>query len=241
MLYYLSLNIPKRVFTMFPRKAILVLGMWAQCSLYAADGLIVVLSDDMNSTTALLQRYEKIHRWEKVGESVPVVLGRSGLGWADERQPQKYEGDGRSPAGVFDIHATFGYSSDTNSTMPYYYADTTLICVDDAQDVRYNKMALLNPKNPPKSYEVMHRDDGLYRYGALIGYNDQGTIDRGSCIFFHLARSDKHPTSGCTAMEERPLVEILTWLKPQNHPRLLQIPKSECLKYQKEFEGIECQ
>ena len=87
----------------------------------------------------------------------------------------------------------------------------------------------------------MRRSDDLYRYGAIIEYNRLAEKGRGSCIFFHLNRPDYRPTSGCTAMDEKPLLEILGWLDFTKSPKLLQIPQSECLNYQKEFVGIECQ
>lgn len=207
---------------------------------WADEQLVVVVSEELNSTSASLQRYEKKVFWHKIGDPVAVTLGRSGLGWAHDFQPQKHEGDGRSPAGVFEIGSTFGYSPQSNSKMPYWYADETLICVDDVNDRMYNKMAILDLLAPPKSFEKMRREDGLYRHGAVIEYNSLGEKGRGSCIFFHLNRSDYHPTSGCTAMDEKPLLELLEWLDPVKKPKLLQIPKGECLKYQKEFAGIEC-
>lgn len=208
--------------------------------IWGSQQLIVVISPELSATHGSLQRYEKEDVWHPVGESAAVTLGRSGLGYANFRQPQKNEGDGRSPAGVFEIGSTFGYARETNSALPYFHADETLICVDDANDRFYNKMMLYNPKAPPKSFENMHRGDDLYRHGAVIEYNRVGERGRGSCIFFHLNRPDYAPTSGCTAMDEKPLVEMLRWLDPTQNPKLLQIPKSECVEYQKEFVGIEC-
>ena len=209
-------------------------------SIWGSQQLVVVISPELNSTHGVLQRYEKEESWQKRGEAVHVVLGRSGLGYWGVRQPQKHEGDGKSPAGVFEIGSTFGYALETNSSMPYLYADESLICVDDIGDRFYNKMTLLNPLNPPKSFENMHRSDDLYRHGAVIEYNRQGEKGRGSCIFFHLNRPDHRPTSGCTAMDEKPLLEMLRWLDPTKNPKLLQIPKSDCEEYQKKFVGIEC-
>jgi D-alanyl-D-alanine dipeptidase len=210
-------------------------------SVYADEQLVLVISPDMNSTAATMQRYEKGARWQKTGEAVEVTLGRSGLGWAEGAEPLKQEGDGRSPAGIFMLSRTFGYDERPNSAMAYLHADPSLICIDDSSDERYNQMELLDPLHPPKSYEKMRRDDEVYRNGAIIDYNTEGEKGRGSCIFIHLNHPDNHPTSGCTAMEEAPLKELLGWLDPQKKPRILQIPRSECKRYQKEFEGIECE
>jgi len=208
--------------------------------LYAGEQLVVVISSDMNSTIGIMQRYEKNRQWEKVGGTVTVTLGRSGMGWSDGDEPLKNEGDGRSPAGLFSISRTFGYDESPNSAMEYLHADGELICIDDVSDLHYNQMAVLNPLAPAGSYEKMHRDDEVYRNGAIIDYNTEGKKGRGSCIFIHLNHPDYRPTSGCTAMDEEPLKELLGWLDPKKNPMILQIPKSVCERYQKEFVGIKC-
>jgi L,D-peptidoglycan transpeptidase YkuD (ErfK/YbiS/YcfS/YnhG family) len=209
---------------------------------FGSQQLVVVIASDMNATSALMTRYEKEKEsYAAVGSPVPVVLGRSGLGWDHGAQPLKHEGDGRSPAGVFGITATFGEDQKPNSALNYWYADEKLMCVDDVNDSRYNTMVYLSGDNAPKSYEWMRRGDDVYRNGAVIDYNPEGVSGRGSCIFFHLNHPNKRPTSGCTAMEEQPLSDLLGWLDPNKKPLLLQIPQSECERYQKEFRGIECQ
>lgn len=211
-------------------------------ALFGAQQLVVVIAPDMNATSALMRRYEKQgEQYKAVSGAVPVMLGRSGLGWDQGREPLKREGDGRSPAGIFNIASTFGEDVNSNSAMPYWLADDKLICIDDVNDANYNKMSRLDPQHPPKSFELMRRHDGVYRNGAVIDYNRDGVKGRGSCIFFHLNNTRKGPTAGCTAMEEQPLLELIRWFDPQKKPKLLQIPSSACEKYQKEFVGISCE
>lgn len=208
----------------------------------ASEQLIVVLSAELNATQASMQRYEKHEQWVKIGDHPPLTLGRSGLGYVAFKEPLKIEGDGRSPSGIFSITATFGYDQNTTFKLPYWYADDNLYCVDDMNDSRYNKILRIYDKSSlPASYEVMHRSDGVYRYGAVIGYNDMGQRSRGSCIFIHLNHADKHPTSGCSAMDEAPLLELLKWLDPVKKPQIVQVLKSECGKYREEFPGIVCE
>ncbi|MDX9965884.1 MAG: L,D-transpeptidase family protein [Sulfuricurvum sp.] len=204
-----------------------------------SEQLVVVVSNDINATSGVMQRYEKRGEWEKVGERVPVTLGRGGMGYASLKEPLKREGDGRTPLGVFEITSAFGYSETGRSKLPYLYADETLICVDDPQDGRYNTIIRLEGE-APKSFERMRREDDVYRHGAVIGYNPAGEKGRGSCIFLHLNHADGHPTSGCTAMNEADLVALLEWLDAQKKPKIVQIPKNECGNFKKEFEGIEC-
>jgi len=213
--------------------------MFAVSNIYGSQQMVMVLSDELNATTAVLQRYEKKQIWEKKGDSIPVVLGRNGLGWVD-KEPRKMEGDGRSPAGVFEIEALFGYDQKSDSTMPYLHADDELICIDDVSHPRYNQIVNNKLDLVPKSFENMKRDDDVYRKGAVIGYNLRGEYHRGSCIFLHANHADKRPTAGCTAMESESLNEVLGWLDGTKSPILLQTPKSECVSFQKEFEGIDC-
>jgi D-alanyl-D-alanine dipeptidase len=204
--------------------------------------LVVVLSPDMNTTYGVMTRYEKAGSvYMAIGSPVPVILGRNGLGWDSGAEPLKREGDGKSPAGLFDIASTFGEDSIPNSRMPYWFADDKLICIDDVNDSKYNTMSRLDPAKTPKSFEMMRRSDAVYRNGAVIDYNHEGISGRGSCIFFHLNHPNKRPTAGCTAMEEEPLLELIRWFDPNKKPKLLQIPRSECEQYQKEFEGIKCE
>jgi len=211
-------------------------------ALFASEQLVVVLSPEQNATSASLQRYEKQRQWVKIGDKTAVTLGRSGLGYVAFKQPLKNEGDGRSPAGVFPIISTFGYDHNATFKLPYWHADENLYCVDDVNDSRYNKILRIYEKTAlPSSYEVMRRADGVYRYGAVIGYNPSAQSGRGSCIFIHLNKSNKAPTSGCTAMDEAPLLELLNWLDASKKPQIVQIVKSECEKYKKEFSGIECE
>lgn len=210
---------------------------------FGSQQLVVVLSCDMNTTSGVMTRYERqkdVDVFVAIGTAVPVTLGRNGLGWDSGAEPLKREGDGKSPAGIFDITSTFGEDETSNSHMPYWFADDTLICIDDSNDTKYNTMSHLDPTNPSKSFELMRRNDAVYRNGAVIDYNSKRVSGRGSCIFFHLNHPDKRPTAGCTAMDEKPLLELIHWFDPNKKPRLLQIPRSECEQYQKEFVGIEC-
>lgn len=211
-------------------------------SLSADQQLALVLADDLNATRGILQRYDLKGLWTKTGEPVAVTLGRSGLGRSFGPSPLKNEGDGRSPMGVYPITALFGYDNNTSYKLPYWYADEHLICVDDVNDSRYNRiLRVFDASSLPKSFETMRRSDDVYRYGAVVGYNLTGEPGRGSCIFIHANHSDKRPTSGCTAMDESDLKNFLLWLDSAKKPRLLQVTKKECKTYQKEFKGIECE
>src|ERR1043166_4651587 len=75
---------------------------------------VVVTTDDWNSihgTARLIERKNTSAAWKMVGESFPIVVGRSGIGLENtcpyctdqDYPPHKHEGDGRAPAGFFPL------------------------------------------------------------------------------------------------------------------------------------------
>ncbi|MDD3775796.1 MAG: hypothetical protein PHV08_07565, partial [Sulfurovaceae bacterium] len=57
----------------------------------------------------------------------------------------------------------------------------------------------------------------------------------GSCIFMHIKEI---PTTGCTAMSESQMKEIIQWLDPKAKPLLLQAPKSEAKKLMEQLRNL---
>lgn len=216
---------------------------------HASEQLIVIVSDDFNNTHAVLTRYEKQHdEFKKVGKNTIVNIGRNGLAWGIGEsgftpklgEPVKREGDGRAPAGIFQISKVFGYAPAIKTKMPYVQADKELICVDDSQSKDYNRILDKNRSDNPKSFEWMKRDDDLYKIGLVIEHNAKAKKEAGSCIFFHIRKSEDTPTAGCSAMLEEDLDTIIRWLDPAKNPKVVQIPGSYCSEAKDLYNGIRC-
>lgn len=216
---------------------------------FASQQLILVVADDFNTTEAVLTRYQNDgNGFEKVGGEVPVNIGRNGLAWGIGEsglsprgdEPVKKEGDGRAPAGIFVVSKAFGYAAQIDSRMPYIQADKELICVDDSRSEDYNRILSRKESRDPKSFEWMRRDDDLYKIGLVIGHNRYARKWAGSCIFFHIQKSERSPTAGCTAMREEDLAAIMAWIDPAKEPKVVQIPKSYCQQAEKLYKGIDC-
>ena len=127
-----------------------------------------------------------------------------------------------TPAGIFPLTALFGYASEMRAKMPYIAADASRICVDDTSHPDYNRIVTLDAKQPPKSFEWMHRDDALYEFGVVVDYNPKGIPGEGSCIFLHVEKNASAPTSGCTTMPKQIIQELMSWLDPAKEPLLVQ-------------------
>jgi len=217
--------------------------------LNASDQLVVVITEGFDSPSAFMQRYVKHkNRFEPMGLQQKVNIGRNGLGWGigkyrlkhADNDPLKYEGDGKAPAGIFELATAFGYATSVQSKMPYLRASHNLICVDDSKSPAYNQLIHITSQQSLKSFEWMRRDDNLYALGVTVLHNRAAVPQRGSCIFLHIQRAEDAPTSGCTSMPYDTLKLLLAWLDPQKDPLLIQIPRAYCSQVQNMFPGI-CQ
>lgn len=201
--------------------------------LRANEQIILVISDDFNATTAQLYTYEKKSKhYHRVFVPFSVNLGRNGLGWGEgiqnlqhqENEPQKREGDGRAPSGIFMLGNAFGYEPTSSTKLHYTHADTELICVDDVTNKHYNRVLHVKDKTAIKSYEIMQRKDNLYEIGVMVAHNEKNIPSYGSCIFLHVEKYSGAPTAGCTSMSKEKLSQLIQWLDYDKKPILIQIP-----------------
>lgn len=184
---------------------------------------LVVVVEEPGSTTGRLHRYLDVDgEWQRVGDGIPIVVGRSGVG-------PKQEGDGRSPQGIFPLGFAFGYEETPPlaTDLTYRHLPPESVCVDDSESSRYNHIVFEPGPDPDwNSAEAMRRDlahgDDLYALGVTVEYNPDATPGAGSCIFLHIWRSPESPTAGCTAMAEGDLRTVLGWLQPRFEPILVQ-------------------
>ena len=153
-------------------------------TLSSSSQVVVVITKDWTATEGTLRRFERTERnWQQVGSSVPVVVGRGGLGWGrgltnppSSSDPQKKEGDGRSPAGVFRLTYAFGYAAPEQVPaikLPYIQCTDSVECVDDTNSAYYNiiKDRRSAEKVDWKSSEKMRMSDDEYKLGIFIEHN----------------------------------------------------------------------
>lgn len=213
--------------------------------LAGSSQLVLVVAEDWNANQGRLRRFERSGphgTWHPVGDDIAVNLGRNGLAWGrglhGERlsaAPVKAEGDGRAPAGVFNVPRAFIGPSESvgaSPTFPVYQVTTQTVCVDTVASKYYNQM--FEEGTVAKDWdsdERMLRPDGLYRFGLFVEHNaPNAQPGAGSCIFLHLWRGPGSPTAGCTAMAEPSLRVILNWLDATKRPVLVQLPREELIR-----------
>ena len=215
---------------------------YAVSPLHDSRQLVLVVSRNWDATTATLQRYARNgagQGWTPVGEAVPVNIGRTGLAWGlglhhgtGLAGPVKREGDGKAPAGVFELPRAFGYASPQEAKgikLPYLQLTPEVVGVDDVKSKYYNQLIRMDqvPAKDWDSAEAMRRTDGLYEWGVVVSHNTAATVPgAGSCIFLHIWRGPGKPTAGCTAMSKENMQKLLAWLDPHAKPVLVQLPQA---------------
>ncbi len=207
-----------------------------------ARQLVLVVTDGWDATTGTLQRFElRDGRWQAASTSSPNSVGRNVAAWglglhpAQSGGPQKQEGDGRAPAGVFTLGEAFGYAGEAATAMPYRPMQATSYCIDVPDSPLYNRIidtrtegeAAAKGSTEPMRLDLHTNGDPRYREGLVIGHNPTATPRAGSCIFAHLWRTPGEPTAGCTAMAAETMDGMLAWLRPDARPVFVLLPRAE--------------
>lgn len=208
---------------------------WGQSLASECRQVMLVTASDWNQPTAQLRRYQRQgEQWQSVGGPIQVTLGRSGLAWGRgehdapaSQEPLKKEGDQRSPAGVYQITQLWlrkGVAGPPSGGFPVHRIFPDTIGVDDPKSRYYNRILRSGQIHEPDwdSWEKMDISD--YDRVLVVAHNlDKPRPGEGSCIFMHRWEGPRKATSGCTAMAEKDLVQVINWLRPDCHPRLVQL------------------
>ncbi|MBS1598803.1 MAG: L,D-transpeptidase family protein [Bacteroidetes bacterium] len=204
--------------------------------------VLVVTTDGWNSFKGRLSAFEKTNSGWSIKFSTPIVVGKNGLGLdslfylaAKNKVSYKKEGDGKSPAGMFQLGPAFGYAQQREANwihLQYVQSTSNLLCVDDDKSAHYDQIISTDSVTKDwTSAENMRRMDNYYKWGIVVQYNYPATIrGRGSCIFIHIWDNDSSGTVGCTAMSEPAIMKLLNWIDQKKHPLLIQLPMAEYKK-----------
>ena len=207
----------------------------------ATRQLVVVTTPSWESSRGTLHAYRRDRgSWVAALGPIEVTIGRSGSAWGlglheTQQGPQKREGDGRAPAGVFGIGTAFGYADAIDARWPYAAMDAAHWCVDMPASVLYNRIVDAREVGSDAiegSTEPMRRDlhaggDRRYVLGFVVEHNAAAVRDAGSCIFAHAWKAPGEATAGCTAMDEAALRELVAWLDPDAAPLFVLLPERE--------------
>jgi L,D-peptidoglycan transpeptidase YkuD (ErfK/YbiS/YcfS/YnhG family) len=178
--------------------------------------LVLVTTPDMESSKARLQLFTRTSTtvpWRPLSAGEPAMVGKMGLAWGlpflsykREGEPEKVEGDKRTPAGFYRLGSSFGFAKVERDNYIAVEPGQT-VCVEDATSPLYNTITTRSQLAPETKADNM-ADTSLFRNGLFVDYPSDRQTRRGSCIFIHVWKTPDTKTSGCVALSE-PRVKAL--------------------------------
>ncbi len=157
-------------------------------------------------------------------------IGRNGVCNPED----KYEGDGKTPAGVYSMGECFGVSS-APCTVPRGY---TVVTSDDYWDSNstsstYNQHVKGWQKNSAwhasGQYEKLINYKTSYAYAAMINYNVNPAVPyKGSAIFLHCTVPSDTSSSGCIAIPNSYMKKALALMEDEVYIAI--VPNAQALE-----------
>jgi L,D-peptidoglycan transpeptidase YkuD (ErfK/YbiS/YcfS/YnhG family) len=186
-----------------------------------ATRLVFVTAASMHTSAARLALFVRDNRaaaWREYRAAQPVRLGEYGMAWgagflqlARRGEPVKNEHDWRTPAGIYQIGAPFGFAASKRANYVQLKAGETF-CVDDVKSPAYNTITTIARAGGVRG-ERMRNFPG-YRHGLFIDYPSDHSKPLGSCIFIHIWDSPTEATAGCIGMPEKEVVDLQNFAEP---------------------------
>jgi len=133
------------------------------------------------------------------------ALGKAGI------KQKRLEGDNITPKGTYKITKIY-YRDDKikkiKTLIKKIKIKKNMGWCDDPNSRFYNKQIKL----PHKSrHERLHRKDNIYDIVCVLNYNIKPIIkNKGSAIFFHIAKKNYQKTKGCIAIKKEHLKKLLS-------------------------------
>lgn len=205
----------------------------------SSQQVLLVVTEDADAKTGRIAFFEReeMDAWEKVGIGGSITVGRTGLAnglgihdTTDILLPNKVEGDGKSPSGVFRLSRVFAFDSAGRSPeMPFVKVTEALECVDDSNSEYYTQIIERTEADSVdwNSSEKMYETTPYYLQGIVAEHNTEAVPGRGSCIFLHYWKTPGETTAGCTAMNPELLHAIIQQLDKKKNPVLVQLTETD--------------
>lgn len=168
----------------------------------------IILVEYKGNAQANLTIHEKKSGVWKQLYSTTAYVGSNGIG-------KTREGDKKTPSGTYNLTQPFGIKADPGANMSYTKITKYHYWCGTSGSEYYNQLVDTRKisRNRASSDEYLINYKGYYNYCMFIDYNADGESDKGSCIFLHCTGSKKS-TSGCIAVPEKVMKNIVKWVRP---------------------------
>ena len=160
---------------------------------------VLVVAEGTGGSTCKVYAYEKVDGAWNLKVTSDGYLGANGM------SNHRHSGDKTTPIGVFCMNTPFGLK-DAEAGFPsnYVKVDSSYVWSDISNTLE---------KDPSgkRAGERVGEDKykGYYDYAIDAGFNTQGILGQGSALFLHCAVSWETSSSGCVAIEEEKMAEIM--------------------------------
>lgn len=171
------------------------------------------------ATEGTLRRWVAvIGGWRQVGAAVHAYVGNAGI------STNAREGFDGTPAGSFTLTQAFGRNAEPQTRLPYFRTDADDWWAGDSSDPSsYNthqRCAAVSCSFRTSESEQLYYVPGLYDYAVVIDYNMHPAVPgKGSAFFLHVQGGE--PTEGCVSIDRSALLDVMAWLNPAGHPRIM--------------------
>lgn len=155
-----------------------------------------------------LSMFEKMdNRWIRLF-SYPCSVGAGGI--ADIKR----EGDKITPSGMYTLGIIFGRADNPGTENKYLKVNDNMYWIDDSNSERYNQLADIGDgKIDFVTAEHLSDYPVQYKYAVSVDYNIEGIPGKGSAIFLHCTDNLDKGTSGCIAVDEEAMKNIIVNLR----------------------------
>ena len=208
---------------------------------------VIVVTDPHDTSYATLTAWQRTGSvWKPVLGPVAARIGSNGF-----TTGRRIQGSGTTPVGSFTLNAAFGQGTSPGTRMPYRQVREPDRWVYDASDPStYNTYQPYQPSkdwgNEERLAYIQYRQ---YRYAVVIGFNHPVMsmsltahphssplvdIRQGGGIFLHVTKvvnGTTRPTAGCVSVAERNMRNLLRWLNPATHPRIIMGPRTSVMRH----------
>lgn len=166
---------------------------------------------------AVIYCYEQSNGIWNFNDGLGYINGYVGRNGVSEN---KIEGDDCTPAGMFRLGYAFGVNGKPETEMTFRQITENSFWVDDPDSEHYNQWVEGTEGADWNSAEHLCKYPNSYAYAIVIEYNWIPNIvsGAGSAVFLHCGDA---PTSGCIAMSEQKILQIIKWLSSDENPGIL--------------------
>lgn len=124
----------------------------------------------------------------------------------------KYEGDGKTPTGIYSFGQAFGVAGNPGTSRSWLQVNNNHYWVDDSNSPYYNKLVDASQTGIQwSSAEHLIGYPTAYKYAIAVNYNTACTPGAGSAIFLHCSTSGS--TAGCISVSQSNMIRILQSLQ----------------------------